>query len=212
MNYPIAVLISGSGTTLANLVDWRSAGRLLAELRLVISSNPEAGGLAHARRAGIECVVLDHREFRKASRLSGPLFQACRDAGVRLAVCGGFLRRLAIPPDFAGRIINIHPSLIPAFCGAGMYGMRVHEAVLAAAATETGCTVHLVDDRYDHGPVLAQSKVAVLPGDTPQALARRVFLAECELLPAVINAFVRGEIVIRNGVPVTLPQFSRVPT
>jgi phosphoribosylglycinamide formyltransferase 1 len=127
---------------------------------------------------------------------------------IRLVVCGGFLRRLVIPPDFTGRVINIHPSLIPAFSGEGMYGMRVHEAVLAAGARETGCTVHLVDDQYDHGPVLARRRVAVLPGDTPGELARRVFAAETELLPAVINAFAAGEVEVRDGLPVMPPSFA----
>ncbi len=208
MNYPIAVLISGGGTTLANLLAWRKAGRLRADLRLVISSNPEAGGLNHAQEAGIESLVIDHRTHRQAGEISGPLFQACRERGVQLVACGGFLRRLVIPPDFAGRVINIHPSLIPAFSGEGMYGMRVHEAVLEAGVSETGCTVHLVDDQYDHGPVLARRKVEVLPGDSPAELARRVFAAECELLPAVINAFAAGEVEVLDGQPVMPPSFA----
>jgi phosphoribosylglycinamide formyltransferase-1 len=199
MQYPIAVLMSGRGTTLANLIAWHAAGRLEADLRLVVSSSPDAGGLRSAAAYGIESLVLDHRTHRRADQLSPPLFAACRAREIRLVVCGGFLRKLEIPADFAGRVINIHPSLLPAFGGKGMYGLRVHEAVLASGATGSGCTVHLVDDEFDHGGIIAQRRVPVLPGDTANDLARRIFAEECELLPRVINAFAAGQIEAGAG-------------
>ncbi len=111
-------------------------------------------------------------------------------------ICAGFLKRLAIPARYAARVVNIHPSLIPSFCGAGMYGHHVHEAVLAAGAKLSGCTVHFVDDHYDHGPIIAQRAVPVLAGDTSSSLAARVFAQECELYPTVINWLALGMIRI----------------
>ena len=113
---------------------------------------------------------------------------------------GGFLRRVNVPDDFANRIINIHPSLIPVFSGKGYYGMRVHEAVIAAGAQQSGCTVHFVDNIYDHGPIIAQQSVPVLSDDTPQDLQRRVFEAECGLLPQVINLIAAGRVSVDDQV------------
>ena len=111
-------------------------------------------------------------------------------------ICGGFLALLKIPADFSGRVINIHPSLIPAFCGHGFHGSRVHEAALARGAKVSGCTVHFVDDEYDHGPIIIQHVVPVLDEDTPTELAARVFTAECEALPEAIRLFASGRLEI----------------
>lgn len=190
--FPIAVLISGGGTTLRNLIEKIRAGELPVEIRLVISSNPVAKGLEFAREAGIETLVVERRSHSDAASFSRAIFDPCRRAGIELVVMGGFLKLVVIPDDFAGRVVNIHPGLIPRHCGQGMYGHHVHESVLAAGDAESGCTVHLVDNQYDHGPVLLQRRVPVLPGDTPDSLAARVFAAECEAYPEAIRGLIQS--------------------
>jgi formyltetrahydrofolate-dependent phosphoribosylglycinamide formyltransferase len=193
-NQPIslAVLISGGGTTLRNLIDKIAAGKLAAEIRLVISSNPTAKGLQFAQAAGIRTLVVERKQHATPESFRDAIFNPTRDCGAQLVVMGGFLKHVLIPSDFAGRVINIHPSLIPAFCGQGMFGHHVHEAVLAAGARQSGCTVHYVDDQYDHGPIILQRTVPVLDDDTPDTLAARVFAAECEALPEAIGRLARG--------------------
>ncbi len=182
----IAVLISGSGTTLCNLIEKRSAGELHPTIAVVVSGNRDAKGLAFAHAANIDVRVVDFREV-KEPEFSKRIFSICREAQVDLVVLGGFLRRLNIPEDFSGRVINIHPSLIPEFCGKGYFGLKVHAAVLTAGRRATGCTVHYVDDEFDHGSIIAQVTVDVRADDTPESLAARVFDAECRLYPQVIN-------------------------
>jgi phosphoribosylglycinamide formyltransferase-1 len=183
----LAVLISGSGTTLRNLLQWQTAGKLAAQIVLVGSSSADAAGLQYAAAAGIPCFVVDHRTVRDEVEFSRQIFTRCRELTVDYVVLGGFLRKLRIPADFERRVVNIHPSLIPAFAGKGFYGRRVHEAVLRQGCKITGCTVHFVDDEFDHGPIIDQAAVRVQDSDTPETLAARVFAAECELYPAVIN-------------------------
>lgn len=183
----LAVLISGSGTTLRNLLQWQTAGKLAAQIVLVGSSSADAAGLQYAAAAGIPSFVVDHRTVRDEVEFSRQIFTRCRELTVDYVVLGGFLRKLRIPADFERRVVNIHPSLIPAFAGKGFYGRRVHEAVLRQGCKITGCTVHFVDDEFDHGPIIDQAAVRVQDSDTPETLAARVFAAECELYPAVIN-------------------------
>lgn len=183
----LAVLISGSGTTLRNLLQWQTAGKLAAQIVLVGSSSADAAGLQYAVAAGIPSFVVDHRTVRDEVEFSRQIFTRCRELTVDYVVLGGFLRKLRIPADFERRVVNIHPSLIPAFAGKGFYGRRVHEAVLRQGCKITGCTVHFVDDEFDHGPIIDQAAVRVQDSDTPETLAARVFAAECELYPAVIN-------------------------
>lgn len=203
---PIAVLISGGGTTLRNLIQRAAAGSLPIDIRLVISSHPQAAGLAFARAAGIPTLVVEKRGGTSPQAFSEAIFGPCRAAGVAYVVMGGFLKHVLIPPDFEHRVLNIHPSLIPAFCGKGMYGLRVHEAVLAAGQTVTGCTVHFVDNEYDHGPILLQRQVPVLPGDTPQTLQARVFAAECELYPEALRLLAAGRVRVRGTQVEILPE------
>ena len=184
---PIAVLISGGGTTLRNLIAKIREGKLRAEIRLVVSSNPAAKGLEFAQEAGIRTLVVEKTKELSPDSYSQATFGPCRDAGAKIVVMGGFLKHVLIPPDFENRVVNIHPALIPAFCGQGMYGHYVHEAVLTAGAKTSGCTVHFVDNIYDHGPVILQRSVPVLVGDTPETLAARVFAAECEALPDALQ-------------------------
>ena len=165
-----------------NLLDRCADGRLAASVVGVVSSRPDVLGVDRARRAGVPVVVAE-----KAGR-SETAFAAARGWGADLVVCAGWLHLLKVPPDFRGRVLNVHPSLLPKFGGKGMYGRHVHEAVLAAGETESGCTVHLLDDTYDTGPVVLQRKVPVLPGDTPETLAERVQAAEREALPEGIRS------------------------
>lgn len=202
---PIAVLISGGGTTLRNLIEQIAAGALPVEIRLVVSSNPHAPGLAFARAAGIPTQVVEKRPGTRSEDFSEAIFGPCRQAGVAYVVMGGFLKHVLIPPDFENRVLNIHPSLIPAYCGKGMYGLKVHEAVLAAGETVTGCTVHFVDNEYDHGPILLARLVPVLPGDTPPSLQARVFQAECQVYPEALRLIAAGRVRVHAGRVEILP-------
>jgi len=190
----LAVLISGSGTTLRNLIDGIATGRLSAEIRLVISSRGDAGGLRHADQAGLCRQVVRRRDHPTPESFRDAVFHPCRAVGVDLVVMGGFLKHVLIPPDFRGRVMNIHPALIPAFCGRGYYGRRVHEAVLDYGVKVSGCTVHFVDDQYDHGPIILQRTVVVRDDDTPETLAARVFAAECEAYPEAIRLYAAGRL------------------
>jgi phosphoribosylglycinamide formyltransferase 1 len=195
----IAVLISGGGTTLRNLIAKIREGKLSAEICLVVSSNPAAKGLEFAKEAGIKTQVVEKNKDLSPEAYSEATFGPCRAAGAEVVVMGGFLKHVLIPPDFENRVVNIHPALIPAFCGQGMHGHHVHEAVLAAGAKTSGCTVHFVDNVYDHGPVILQQNVPVLPGDSPETLAARVFESECEALPDALNLIAAGRVSVHDG-------------
>ncbi len=190
----IAVLISGGGTTLKNLLVERDEGRLPIDIALVISSNPQAGGLRHAAEAGAKAQVLERRAYASDADYSAAIFDCCRAAGVSIVVMAGFLKFVPIPDDFLYRVVNIHPALIPAFCGHGMYGHHVHEAALAYGVKVSGCTIHFVDNQYDHGPILLQKVVPVLAEDTPDQLAARVFVAECEAYPEALRLLAAGRV------------------
>jgi phosphoribosylglycinamide formyltransferase-1 len=185
---PIALLISGGGTTLRNLIERIQGGSLPVEIRLVISSNPAAKGLEFARAAGVKSSIVEKKKGISDDTFSEAIFGPCRTAGVKYVVMGGFLKHVLIPLDFKHRVINIHPALLPKFGGKGMYGLKVHEAVIAAGERVSGCTVHFVDNEYDHGPIILQRQVAVLPADTAETLQARVFAAECESYPQVLQA------------------------
>jgi phosphoribosylglycinamide formyltransferase-1 len=190
----IAVLISGSGRTLKNILDLAAEKRLPVDVRLVASSSAKAGGLEFARAAGIPAEVFDRRRFDSDRTYGDAIFAACRNAGVDYVVMAGFLKLAPVPDDFAGRVVNIHPSLIPAFCGHGMYGHRVHQAVLDAGAKVTGVTIHFVDNEYDNGPIIWQQPVPVFDDDTTDTLAARVFEAEKEAYPHVLRLLAAGRI------------------
>ena len=180
----VAVLVSGSGTNLAALLAALRTSPL-ARIERVVSSRPDAGALEVARGADVATAVL--------ADPADPAAVVAAAGGARLVVLAGYLKR--IPPGvvarFRWRLINIHPALLPAFGGAGMYGRRVHEAVVASGAAVSGATVHYVDDEYDRGPTIAQWPVPVRPGDTPDSLARRVLEVEHRLLPAAVLALAR---------------------
>jgi formyltetrahydrofolate-dependent phosphoribosylglycinamide formyltransferase len=194
----LAVLLSGSGTTLQNLIDRIADGRLQAEIDVVISNRSDAFGLERADAGGIPTAVVERADCSSREEFSRRIFDLCRQAKVDLVCLAGFLQLLPIPGDFAGRVMNIHPSLIPAFCGKGFYGHRVHEAALALGVKVSGCTVHFADNVYDHGPIILQRAVAVLDADTPESLAARVFDQECEAYPEAIRLFAEGRLQIEG--------------
>jgi len=190
----IAVLISGSGRTLKNFLELAAEGQLPVDVRLVISSSPTAGGLQYAVDAAVPTEIFVRKNFTSAQAYGDAIFDACRATGVDCVVMAGFLKLAPVPDDFAGRVVNIHPSLIPAFCGHGMYGHRVHEAVLEYGAKVTGVTVHFVDNEYDAGPIIWQQPVPVFDDDTADTLAARVFEAEKEAYPHVLRLLAAGKI------------------
>ncbi|HIF31119.1 MAG: phosphoribosylglycinamide formyltransferase [Pirellulaceae bacterium] len=192
----LAVLISGGGTTLENLLKSISQGQLDANVNLVISSRKDAAGLDYARNANILHHVVRRKKAQSAKEFSEANFQLCREATVDLVVMGGYLQHLLIPADFENRVTNIHPGLIPAFCGKGYYGRRVHEAVLGYGVKVSGCTVHFVDNQYDHGPIILQRTVNVLEGDSPESLAERIFQQECIAYPEAIQAIATGRLKV----------------
>ncbi len=185
----LAVLISGGGTSLANLIDRVRDGRLSGvEIVAVVSSRSAVGGVAIAEQAGIPVRVIPRSAAPDAASLSTAIGDVCDRVRAELVVMAGFLRLWRIPGAYRDRVLNMHPALLPRFGGRGMYGLRVHEAVLAAGEHESGCTVHVADDEYDHGPIVAQRRVPVRLDDTPESLAARVMAAERELYPEVIQS------------------------
>ncbi len=192
----VAVLISGSGSTLANLIECQRRGELPVDFALVISSNPKAGGLLHAEQASIPTEVVARKNFADQWTHSQQIFELCRAHKVQLVVMGGYLEHLGIPDDFANRVINIHPALIPAFSGQGYYGLRVHTAAIEYGVKLSGCTVHFVDNQYDHGPIIAQRSCPVLDDDTPHDLQHRVGELERQLYPEVIAAIAAGRVTV----------------
>ena len=194
----IAVLISGSGRTLRNLITCVDLGSLTVNLSLVLSSRPQAGGLKFAQDAEIDNATVSARQFDNPEAFSEAVFGRCRDAGIDLVVMGGFMSHVLIPPDFTNRVMNIHPALIPAFCGKGFYGGRVHQAVLDDGVKVSGCTVHFVDNQYDHGPIILQKVVPVLDDDTVDSLAKRVFAEERLAYPEAIQSYADGRLSVRG--------------
>ncbi len=194
----IAVLLSGTGTTLQNLLDRIAGGRLRAEVAVVVSSRPDAFGLERARRAGLPAAVVARKAHADATAFNDALHAALAPHAVDLVVLAGFLSLFQPRARYAGRVMNVHPALIPAFCGEGFYGRRVHEAALAAGVKVSGCTVHFADEAYDHGPIILQSCVPVLDDDTPDTLAERIAELERELYPQAIQLFADGRLRIEG--------------
>ena len=178
----LGVLLSGSGRTLQNLIERIEQRRLLATVACVIADRPHAYGLRRAEAAGLPAFCLPE---------PAAIFATLRQHRVDLVCLCGYLRLLPVAADFRDRVLNIHPALLPAHGGKGMYGQHGHRAVLAAGDRESGCTVHLCTDEYDRGPIVLQQRVPVLPGDTDATLAARVFAAECEAYPAAIELYWR---------------------
>jgi len=189
----LAVCVSGGGTTLQNLIVEIAEGRLDATIVRVVSSRAGVGAIAKAEAAGIP-VTVAARAGRDLPGFSEAVFGPIRSAGADLVILGGFLALVAIPPDFEGRVINVHPSILPAFGGHGYYGEAVHRAAIEAGVKLSGCTVHYADNTYDTGPIILQRAVPVLDDDTPALLAARVFAAECRALPEAIALYADGRL------------------
>jgi phosphoribosylglycinamide formyltransferase 1 len=186
----IAVLASGGGTNLQALLDhFQGNDGSPARVRLVVGSRPDIGALERAARAGVPALVLQRRSLGE-DELTRRMLEALAEHAIDIIVLAGYLQLVPsrVVERFAGRILNIHPALLPAFGGKGMYGMNVHRAVIASGTRISGATVHLVDEEYDRGAIVAQWPVPVLPGDTPETLAARVLAVEHRLLPVAIEA------------------------
>ncbi len=192
----LGVLASGGGTNLQAIIDRISTGELPVELRAVISNNSKSGALERARHHGIPAIHLSSYHHPAEEELDKAIVGALRQHKVELVAFAGYMKKRgpAFLEAFTNRVLNIHPALLPRFGGSGMYGVRVHEAVLRSGDPISGCTVHLVDEEYDHGPILAQRYVPVLPHDTPESLAARVLEQEHQLYPEVLLRIAVGDI------------------
>ncbi len=182
----LGVLLSGGGRTLLNILEYIQAGKLSAEVAVVIASR-DCKGVERSRNAGLEVHIVPYKEMPDTETYSAAIVELLDAAEVDLVIQAGFLSFWKIPPKYEGRVLNIHPALLPSFGGHGMYGRHVHEAVLAAGCKVSGCTVHLVDNEYDHGLIIVQKCVPILDGDTPDTLAARVFEQECIAYPEAIE-------------------------
>lgn len=198
-----AVLVSGGGTNLQAILDAVEQGTITnTQIATVISNNKNAYALERAKNHGIEALCISPKDYSDRQQFHGALLNALEERSIDLVVLAGYL--VVIPEEmiqkYRNRIINIHPSLIPSFCGTGYYGLKVHEGVLERGVKVTGATVHFVDEGTDTGPILLQKAVNVEPGDTPQVLQRRVMeQAEWILLPQAINLIANGKVQVVDG-------------
>jgi phosphoribosylglycinamide formyltransferase-1 len=193
----LAVCVSGAGTTLQNLIDCIRTGRLRADVVQVVASRPRIAAIARAEAAGIPLALAKYNT-RSLAEFSSSVFEPIRRSESDLVILGGFLSLLSIPAEYKGRVLNVHPSLIPSFCGKGFYGSKVHRSVLESGVKQSGCTVHFVDDAYDSGPIIVQRTAPVLDDDTVETLAARVFKEECKALPEAISLYAEGRLTIKG--------------
>ncbi len=191
----VAVLLSGEGTSLENLFEHIDAG-LPARIEVVLASKANAGGLARATRRGVPAIAVPRRDHPEVGDFNDALHAELERHEVDLVALLGFLSPFEPRERFAGRVINVHPALIPAFSGRGYYGHRVHEAVLEAGVKVSGATVHFADDEYDHGPILLQEAVPVFDDDTPDSLAERVQALERRIVPEAIRLIAEGRVTV----------------
>ena len=194
----LAVLLSGSGTTLQNLLDQISTGKLNADVSIVIGSKPGLVGIQRSQSAGLRTEIVDRKGFVDCASFSRRVFELVNAAEVDLVCMAGWLCLLQLPERYRGRTMNIHPSLLPSFGGKGLFGQKVHEAVLAHGCKVSGCTVHFVDDAYDTGPIILQRTCAVEETDTPSMLAHRVFEQEKLAYPMAIELFQQDRLQIEG--------------
>lgn len=206
MALKLAVFLSGNGTTLQNLIDRCASGELDCEITCVVSSRAEAYGLERARDSGIPALAIPRKEFADSNAFCTAIWDALSEYEVELVVLAGFMSLLTVPKAFEGRIMNVHPALIPSFCGKGMYGERVHQAVLDKGVKVTGVTVHFVDEEYDCGPIVLQNAVPVLEGDTAETLAARVQEEERKIYPRAIQLFAEDRLRVDGRTVHILPR------
>lgn len=203
----IAVLVSGGGTNLQALIDAEKAGKIEnGRISVVVASKPGVYALERAKNAGIEGVVLARKDFDSVDDYSAALEKLLKEKKTDLIVLAGFMTitNAAFTKAFENRIINVHPALIPSFCGKGYYGLHVHEAALARGVKVSGATVHFVNEVCDGGPIILQKAVPVEPGDTPETLQRRIMeQAEWQLLPEAVSLFCAGRLSV-DGAVVTI--------
>jgi len=202
----IAVLLSGSGTTLENVFSRVEQGEIDASVEIVIGTKKSAYGLVRAEKRSVPTEVIQPGDFENTDEFSRALTGVIDTYSVDLIVLAGFMFLYRIPESYAGKVMNIHPALIPAFCGKGYYGHHVHEAVLERGVKITGCTVHFVDNVYDNGPIILQKAVEVKDDDTTDSLAERVQAAEREAYPEAIRLFSEGRLSIEDGRVRILPE------
>jgi len=195
----LGVLISGGGRTLVNLHEHIQHGKLNAKISVVISSLSKVKGIERANSIGLPVVVIRLKDYPDTDSFSDAITWTLEEAEVDLACLAGWTCFWRIPERWMGRVMNIHPALLPKHSGKGFYGHRVHEAVLAAGESESGCTVHFANNQYDAGPIILQRKVPVLPGDDADTLASRVFEQECVAYPEAIRLFAEGRIALKDG-------------
>lgn len=197
--YRLGVLASGGGTNLQAILDSSASGSLPAVVSVVVSNNGRSGALERARRAGVPAFHMSG--YTHGAVLDPSLRDLLWEHGVKLVALAGYMKKLgpAVLSAFPDRILNTHPALLPAFGGQGMYGRHVHEAVIRSGARTSGVTVHLVDEVYDHGPIVTQEVVPVLPKDTPDTLATRVLEVEHRLYPFTIGLFAQGRVKVEGG-------------
>jgi phosphoribosylglycinamide formyltransferase-1 len=194
----IAVLLSGSGTSLENLLERIDEGKVPGEVCVVVASKANAFGLERARRREIPALAVSRKEHPDVVGFNDALHAALAPHEPELVLLLGFLSPFETRGRYDGRALNVHPALIPAFCGKGFYGHRVHEAVLAAGVKLSGATVHFVDSEYDHGPIVLQEAVEVRDDDTPETLAARVQQVERRLVPEAVRLFAAGRLRIEG--------------
>ncbi len=194
--YKIAFLLSGSGSTLENLLDHIASNKVQAQVAVVISSREGVFGLERAKKWRIPYEVIPYIKYKKnkIEEYSQKITRVIDSYQVDLIVLGGFMSRYILPDKYKDKAINIHPALIPSFCGKGFYGEKVHQAVINYGAKITGCTVHFIDNEYDNGPIIAQESIAVLEDDTPQTLQERVVNLEQKVYPKVIQTIVENRV------------------
>ncbi len=197
-NIRIGVLLSGGGRTLLNILDQIAAGKLDAEVAVVIASR-DCKGVERSQAAGLNVQVVPYKQMPDTETYSARIAELLDAASVDLVIQAGFLSLWFIPPQYEGKVMNIHPGLLPEFGGHGMFGHHVHQAVLDAGAKESGCTVHFVTNQYDQGPVIVERRVPVEAGDDTDALADRVFAQECIAYPEAISLFAKGRLSIADG-------------
>ena len=195
----LGVLLSGGGRTLLNILEDIRANRLNAEVAVVIASR-SCQGVQRCSDAGLDVKTISYKDSPDVQTYSADIAAALDAAEVDLVIQAGFLSLWRIPRQYQGRVMNIHPALLPSFGGRGMFGRHVHEAVIAAGVKVSGCTVHFVTNEYDSGPIIIQRCVAVAEGDTPEDLAARVFEQECIAYPEAIALFAAGRLAVEGGI------------
>ena len=199
----IAVFVSGGGSNFRAIHNQILSGNIPGEIVLVVSNNPNCGAINYAEENSIQTFIINNTRFSNSDTREYTLLQALLKAEVDLICLAGYMKLLPqnIVQQYKNKILNIHPALLPDFGGKGFYGMKVHEAVLKSGAEYSGVTVHFVDEKYDHGPIISQRKVKVLETDNAEILAERVLKVEHELYPEVVKAFCENRIIMENNKP-----------